>query len=554
MADDGEEQTSSIINTSYSDDGRLNEGDFQSDDGALVQESEQLPRLEFKSAFEDPLAAAPDTRNETDRDTQPESCLPVVSPDEQDSQHEEDTPAITTKPDLEGSTSSGDIPKSKLEIRVKTKRLDLECPIAGPGRRRNISPSAAAEEEEFIDLKVTITDREKQGVKNDAFISYKVCTETTRPKHLYEETQYEVWRRYRDFEWLRDQFEKKYTTLIVPPLPGKQLARYFDHMSDEFLRERQKALEKFLWRLAVHPYFSFDSNLKLFLTADPEAFATHMAESSSSSKFLDLVSTSMRQATTALKLKNPDPEFAKEAKYFAALSEKVSVVERVGIRLHTERDALVGILEDFSSGFFEWAATETLLVHMLQKVANCIEKNDSATKSLNDANAVSLLAASREYQLYCSSASAAIKRRDALQLEQERTADERERKKKAHDEAVTAGKIQKVGKLASDLQKCGLAAEKALDNLSQANEQLRVDIEKWHEAKNREISSLMRQVADHHVDYHEKCFNEWDKALKMLKTLGTPEREEAEEGVEEEGSLAAPQEGSKLEQSGDTSP
>ena len=84
MADDGEEQTSSIINTSYSDDGRLNEGDFQSDDGALAQESEQLPRLEFKSAFEDPLAAAPDTRNETDRDTQPESCLPVASPGELD--------------------------------------------------------------------------------------------------------------------------------------------------------------------------------------------------------------------------------------------------------------------------------------------------------------------------------------------------------------------------------------------------------------------------------------------------------------------------------------
>ena len=107
-----------------------------------------------------------------------------------------------------------------------------------------------------------------------------------------------------------------------------------------------------------------------------------MAEFSTSSKFLDLVSTSMRQATTAFKLKNPDPEFAKEAKYFAALSEKVAVVERVGTRLHSERDALVEILEDFSSGFFEWAATETLLVHTLQRVANCIEKNMSATKSL----------------------------------------------------------------------------------------------------------------------------------------------------------------------------
>ena len=107
-------------------------------------------------------------------------CVPAaLPPEEQASPHEEDTNTSTTKHDLEDSTSSGDVPKSKLEIRVKTKRLDLECPIAGPGRRRNVSPSLVAEEEEFIDLKVTVTDREKLGVKNDAFISYKVCTEVS---------------------------------------------------------------------------------------------------------------------------------------------------------------------------------------------------------------------------------------------------------------------------------------------------------------------------------------------------------------------------------------
>ena len=90
----------------------------------------------------------------------------------------------------------------------------------------------------------------------------------------------------------------------------------------------------------------------------------------------------MRQATTALKLKNPDPEFAKEGKYFTTLSEKTGVVERVGNRLHTEREALLGILEDFSSGCFEWAAIERQLTHPLQRLANCIEKNETATKSL----------------------------------------------------------------------------------------------------------------------------------------------------------------------------
>ena len=33
---------------------------------------------------------------------------------------------------------------------------------------------------------------------------------------------------------------------------------------------------------------------------------------------------------------------------------------------------------------------------------------------------------------------------------------------------------------------------------------LRVDIEKWGEAKNKEMCSLMKHVADSHIDYHQK--------------------------------------------------
>ena len=50
----------------------------------------------------------------------------------------------------------------------------------------------------------------------------------------------------------------------------------------------------------------------------------------------------------------------------------------------------------------------------------------------------------------------------------------------------------------------GIAAERSLDVLTHANEQLRVDIEKWHEATNKEMSHLMRDVADNHIEYHQK--------------------------------------------------
>ncbi len=40
--------------------------------------------------------------------------------------------------------------------------------------------------------------------------------QSTRPDSLFDKSSYEVWRRYKDFEWLRDTLEKLHFTLIAP--------------------------------------------------------------------------------------------------------------------------------------------------------------------------------------------------------------------------------------------------------------------------------------------------------------------------------------------------
>ena len=61
------------------------------------------------------------------------------------------------------------------------KLLDFEVAIAGPGRKRNLGLTeevgrSVEVEGQSIDLKVSITEREKQGVKSDPYFSYKICT------------------------------------------------------------------------------------------------------------------------------------------------------------------------------------------------------------------------------------------------------------------------------------------------------------------------------------------------------------------------------------------
>ena len=51
-----------------------------------------------------------------------------------------------------------------------------------------------------------------------------------------------------------------------------------------------------------------------------------------------------------------------------------------------------------------------------------------------------------------------------------------------------------------------MEAERTLDDLSIANEQLRVDIEKWKETKNKELGKVMSVFADNHIAYHQKVW------------------------------------------------
>ena len=57
--------------------------------------------------------------------------------------------------------------------------------IAGPGKKRNLGLTeevgrSIEVEGQSIDLKVSITEREKQGVKSDPYFSYKICTDVSR--------------------------------------------------------------------------------------------------------------------------------------------------------------------------------------------------------------------------------------------------------------------------------------------------------------------------------------------------------------------------------------
>ena len=62
-----------------------------------------------------------------------------------------------------------------------------------------------------------------------------------------------------------------------------------------------------------------------------------MTESTSGDNFLGKVSSSVKQVSTSMRLKHPDPYFIPHGKYFHNFSEKLGVLERIETRLQNER-------------------------------------------------------------------------------------------------------------------------------------------------------------------------------------------------------------------------
>ena len=50
----------------------------------------------------------------------------------------------------------------------------------------------------------------------------------------------------------------------------------------------------------------------------------------------------------------------------------------------------------------------------------------------------------------------------------------------------------------------GVTAEQAQDSMTQANEQLRVDVEKWKSSKDKELAEILVNWSDNQIQYHER--------------------------------------------------
>ncbi|TKS91060.1 Sorting nexin-4 [Collichthys lucidus] len=128
-------------------------------------------------------------------------------------------------------------------------------------------------------MEICVAEAEKRSGKNAVNMqeTFTVYLIETRPMDAVVEGRNPapdaLWRRYSEFELLRNYLIVTYPYIVVPPLPEKRAEFVWhklsaDNMDPDFVERRRVGLENFLLRVASHPVLSNDQILYHFLTEE----------------------------------------------------------------------------------------------------------------------------------------------------------------------------------------------------------------------------------------------------------------------------------------------
>ncbi|KAG1339016.1 sorting nexin 2B [Cocos nucifera] len=136
-----------------------------------------------------------------------------------------------------------------------------------PCRGISFPRSDRAAASEYARIAVSDPQKEQDAVNalvpgGGAYFTYLI-TSRTRAGGV----EFRVRRRFRDVVTLADRLAEAYRGFFIPPRPDKNVVESQVMQKHEFVEQRRSALEKYLWKLGVHPVIGKSDELRVFLQA-----------------------------------------------------------------------------------------------------------------------------------------------------------------------------------------------------------------------------------------------------------------------------------------------
>jgi len=216
-------------------------------------------------------------------------------------------------------------------------------------------------------IQIEVSEPVKQGEGMNAYISYKISTNTDRRQ--FHKSSFSVIRRFSDFVWLHTNLCAMYPGVVVPPLPEKLLVGRF---SPEFIESRRRSLQVFLTRCVAHPELQHSDHLTTFLEATDDVLQGFRADPKNNAgkgigarggansifQWLDdtvqQISTTLGTTSINMEKTNADIKVEDMVAYIEGLEPIIS-------GLHKHAHGLTKRAREIADGLFEFGVSLTLL-------------------------------------------------------------------------------------------------------------------------------------------------------------------------------------------------
>ncbi|KAK9504592.1 hypothetical protein O3M35_010894 [Rhynocoris fuscipes] len=299
-------------------------------------------------------------------------------------------------------------------------------------------------------MEISVSETEKRTTSalniRDCYTVYLIETRITdNGWELIEHGLGQIWRRYSEFEQLRNYLCNTYPWAVIPPLPEKKHSFPVhslpsDTFNPDFVDRRRAGLENFLHRIAQHPVISKDSMFLMFLQQE-EGWRNSIRDIGYVKKAED----KLKAFSAVVRIKESDVDFDDLRKYCQNVKVTLGNILRIRSRASLKVYNIYKLNAGFGKVFSEWSAIEKELGDGLQRAGHFFDSIASWSDTFLE-DEEQIIDQLKEYLFYASSIEDICCKRDMLQLEIEKLKDRLETKQE-EKERILQGKVGVISRL-----------------------------------------------------------------------------------------------------------
>ncbi|XP_045396050.1 sorting nexin-4 isoform X3 [Lemur catta] len=363
-------------------------------------------------------------------------------------------------------------------------------------------------------IEISVSEAEKRTGRNamnmqETYTAYLIETRSVEHTDGQSVLTDSLWRRYSEFELLRNYLLVYYPHVVVPPLPEKRAEFVWhklsaDNMDPDFVERRRIGLENFLLRIASHPILCRDKIFYLFLTQEG-----NWKETVNETGFQLKADSRLKALNATFRVKNPDKRFTELKHYSDELQSVISHLLRVRARV---ADRLYGVYKvhgNYGRVFSEWSAIEKEMGDGLQSAGHHMDVAVCRKHELMqyDLEMAAQDLASKKQQ--CEELATGTVRTFSLKgmttkLFGQETPEQREARIKVLEEQINEGEQQ--------LKSKNLEGREFVKNAW-------ADIERFKEQKNRDLKEALISYAVMQISMCKKGIQVWTNAKECFSKM-----------------------------------